>query len=71
MITVTRLNGRELAINADLIKHAESTPDTVITLTTGDVIIVKERLDELIRKVVEFKRSVARDGFAATEDRKG
>lgn len=42
MIDVTRLNGKEITINADLIETVEETPDTVITLTTGKKIIVKE-----------------------------
>ena len=57
MITVTRLSGETLAVNADLIKYAEAKPDTVITLTTGDVIIVRESLADVIEKVNKIRRS--------------
>ncbi len=45
MIKVTKLNGRELVVNADLIEFIESTPDTLISLTTGRKIMVLEELD--------------------------
>lgn len=57
MIKVTRLDGSTLVVNADLILFVESTPDTVIRLTTGERILVKESVDELIRRVLEFSRS--------------
>ena len=60
MITVTRLNNTHVVINAELIKFVESTPDTMITLTTGDRIMVKEPADEVIRKVVEYGRMLRR-----------
>jgi len=60
MIKVTRINDKELVINADLIEFVESTPDTMISLTTGKKIIVKETIDEVIARVAGFKRSSAR-----------
>jgi len=59
MIKVTKLNGRELVVNADLIEFIESTPDTLISLTTGRKIMVLEGLDEVIRMAVSY-RSKAR-----------
>jgi flagellar protein FlbD len=56
LIKVTRLNGTELVINSDLIELMEQTPDTVITLTTGHKLVVKESIDILIGKIIEFKR---------------
>ena len=56
MIRVTRINEAELVINADLIEFVEAIPDTMITLTTGKKIMVKESPDELIRRVAEFRR---------------
>jgi flagellar protein FlbD len=56
MIKVTRLNETELVINTDLIEFIESIPDTIISLTTGKKIMVKETIDEVIEKVKEFKR---------------
>jgi flagellar protein FlbD len=58
MIKVTRLNGRPFVINAELIQFIEETPDTVITMTTHEKVLVKESTDEVIRRVVEFGRSL-------------
>jgi len=56
VIKVTRLDGRELVINARLIKFVESTPDTLITLTTKDKILVKDSVEEIIDKVIRYHR---------------
>lgn len=58
MITVTRLNNTELLINAEKIQSVKSTPDTVITFTNKDTIIVREPLEELSRKIIEYQRSI-------------
>jgi flagellar protein FlbD len=60
VIKVTRLRAHEpeLVINAELIETVEATPDTVVTLTTGHKIIVQESVDEVIRLVVAYKRSI-------------
>jgi len=58
MIQLTRLNGSRLAINSDLIKFVEAAPDTVLTLVTGEKVIVRESTDEVIDRVREFRRSV-------------
>lgn len=56
MIEVTRLNGRSYTLNSDLIKCIEPTPDTVITLTTGEKLMVLEKVDEIVERVIEFRR---------------
>jgi len=58
MIKVVRLNGRELVVNAELIQFVESTPDTVITLSTREKILVKEPVDEVIDKVINYHRLI-------------
>lgn len=58
MIVVTRINGRELVINAELIEFVESTPDTIVTLTTGRKIIVQEPMEEVIARVIEYQRRI-------------
>jgi flagellar protein FlbD len=58
MIRLTRLNHAPLVLNADLIEHIEITPDTVITLTTGQKIVVLEAADEVVARTVEFRRSI-------------
>lgn len=60
MITLHKLNNAGFTLNADLIKFVESTPDTMITLTTGDRLIVKEAADDVIRRVVEYGRLLRR-----------
>jgi flagellar protein FlbD len=56
MIRVTRLNESELVINADLIEFVEAIPETIISLTTGKKIMIKETVDDIIDRVAEFKR---------------
>jgi len=60
MIAVTKLNNQPVVVNAELIKFVESTPDTMLTLTTGERILVKETSDEIIRKVVHYGRMLRR-----------
>ncbi len=59
MIYVTRLNRKPMVLNSDLIEQIEMTPDTVISLTTGEKIMVLESSDELVQKVVDFRRAIA------------
>jgi len=58
MIEVTKLNGNKLTINADLIERVEELPDTVITLTTGSKIIVKESRQEIRNLVILYKKEI-------------
>ena len=59
MIRLTRINRVPLVLNSDLIEHVEATPDTVIALTTGQKLVVMESAEEVIRKVIEFRRLIA------------
>lgn len=58
MIKVKRLNGKEFVVNSELIQYVEETPDTVITLTTGQKIVVADTVDEIIDKVIEYKAKI-------------
>ena len=58
MIYVTRLNHTPVVLNSDLIEQIETTPDTVISLTTGQKIMVLESTDEIVERVVGFRRSI-------------
>lgn len=58
MIQVTRLNHTPVVINSDLIEHIESTPDTVISLTTGQKFMVLESTEEVIERVRQFRQSI-------------
>ena len=56
MIAITKLNDQEMIINCDLIELIESTPDTTITMTTGRKVIVKEDVENVLEKIVTYKR---------------
>ncbi|MBZ4666233.1 flagellar FlbD family protein [Mahella sp.] len=77
MIKLTRLNGKEFVVNDDLIEMMEATPDTVITMTNGSKIVVSESVDEVIKRIIAFRRmagyhSVADFSINENEiDRKG
>jgi flagellar protein FlbD len=58
MIRLTRLNQTELIINSDLIEHIEIGANTVIKLTDGNSFIVKENPEEIVDKVVQFKKNI-------------
>jgi flagellar protein FlbD len=58
MIRLTRLNRAPLVLNSDLIEHIDVTPDTVITLTTGQILRVRETAEEVIRRIIDFRRLI-------------
>ena len=64
MIRLTRLNRVPLVLNSDLIEHIDVTPDTVITLTTGQILRVRETADEVVKRIVTFRRQIFCPGGA-------
>jgi flagellar protein FlbD len=58
MIQLTRLNNQALTVNSDLIKFVEQSPDTLITLVTGEKIVVRETPAEILDRLIQFRRSV-------------
>ena len=58
MIDLQLINGTHITMNADLIEFMEATPDTVISLSSGKKMIVKEPISEIIDKIVEFRRRI-------------
>lgn len=58
MISVTRLNDKPFVLNAELIRTVEANPDTVITLINGDHFVVKESMQEVVNKAIEYGRSL-------------
>jgi flagellar protein FlbD len=58
MITLTRLNDRPVVVNAELIKLIEATPDTLITLTSGEHMLVRESVEEVVDKAIEYARRI-------------
>jgi len=63
MIHLTRINHMPLVLNADLIEHMESTPDTVISLTNGQKFVVLEPIEDVIGRIVQFRRTIYRCNF--------
>ncbi len=59
MIAVTRLNGEEFMVNAELIELVESTPDTIVSLTTGKKYMVRETVDEIIDRIIQYRRQIS------------
>ena len=55
MILLTRLDGRELVVNSDLILTVEATPDTMVTLTTGDRLLVRQAVQDVVDRAVAFR----------------
>jgi flagellar protein FlbD len=58
LIELTKLNGRTFVLNAELIETIESTPDTIITLTAGKKIVVQETREEVVNKVIDYRRKI-------------
>ena len=68
MIRLTRLNRAPMVLNSDLIEHIDVTPDTVITLTTGQILRVRETADEVVDRIVDFRRRVFHDDVPPVGD---
>ena len=68
MILLTQLNGDEVYVNPNLIETVESKPDTVLSLTTGKKIMVRESREEVVRKFTELAVSVSRAIAPAREE---
>lgn len=58
MITLHKLNGMEVVVNADLIETLEPGPETVVNLATGNRLVVRENADEIAAKVLEYKKAL-------------
>jgi flagellar protein FlbD len=60
VISLTRLNGNPFVVNAERIRYVESTPDTMVCCDNGEKLIVKEPLQEVVRKAIDYARTVRR-----------
>jgi len=58
MIKLTRFNGNIFVLNDDLIEYMEETPDTIITLSNDKKLVVEEGIDEVIEKIIKYKRKI-------------
>jgi flagellar protein FlbD len=59
MIVLTKINNAPIAVNSDLIEYIEETPDTIITMTNSDKVVVQEGMTEVIEKVVRYRRLIS------------
>jgi flagellar protein FlbD len=59
MIRVTRINNHSILLNSDLIEQIETVPDTTIALTTGQRLFVRESADEILSRIIEFRRRIS------------
>jgi flagellar protein FlbD len=58
MIVLTRLNGQQFVVNADKIRYVESTPDTIVCCESGEKLMVKESLSEVMRRAIDYARVI-------------
>jgi flagellar protein FlbD len=58
MIELTRTNSRKIILNAELIEFIEATPDIVITMTNGTKVLVNDSVDDIIKKILDYKRKI-------------
>ena len=58
MIVLTKINNAPIVVNSDLIQYIEETPDTIITMTNSDKVVVQEGMVEIIQKVVHYRRLI-------------
>lgn len=58
MIALRRLNNQPIMVNADLIESLESTPDTVVTLTSGNKLIVRDTMEDIQAKIIDYNRKI-------------
>ncbi len=63
MVHLTRLDGTHFVLNADLVERIESTPDTVVFLTTGHHFVVREGVDAIVDEIIRFRRRIAQPGY--------
>ena len=57
MIVLTRLDGERFILNAELIRYVEQRPDTYVTLTSGERLVVGETMDEVMQRAIEYQRT--------------
>ncbi len=67
MIELTRLNGSVLAVNCDLIRYVESTPDTTLTLVTGEKLMVLESCEEVVRRAMQYRAALLRMAWPSAD----
>lgn len=59
MVKLSRINGAEVTVNAELIETIEATPDTIVSLSSGKKLMVVDSVDQVIEKVMAYRRALA------------
>jgi flagellar protein FlbD len=67
MVVLTKINDDPIAVNCDLIEYVEETPDTIITMTNGDKVVVRESMTEIIQRIVRYRRLLTESVQAESE----
>ena len=67
MVEMTRLNGHAFLVNADLIKHVEATPDTTMTLVTGEKLVVLESCEQVLMRTLAWRASLLRAAWPSAD----
>ncbi len=70
MIKLTKINDEKFYLNSDLIEFLESTPDTIISLTTGKKVIVRETVNEVVEKIISFRSKILKNWEFLSSDKK-
>lgn len=68
MIKLTRLNGYEIVVNAELIEYVEAKPNTTLYMATGSKILVREGEEEVIEKIIEYRKRISAEGKSPVEN---
>jgi flagellar protein FlbD len=68
MIPLVRLDGSEVVVNAELIATVEKTPDTMLTLTTGHHLLVKDAVEDVVSRVIEYRRKILAGPVVPTKE---
>jgi flagellar protein FlbD len=68
MIPLVRLDGSEVVVNAELIATVEKTPDTMLTLTTGHHLLVKDSVEDVVSRVIEYRRKILAGPVVPTKE---
>ena len=68
MIKLSRINGAEVTVNAELIETVDAAPDTIISLTTGKKLMVVESVDQVMEKVLAYRRALATPSLGLKAD---
>jgi flagellar protein FlbD len=71
MIEVNKINGKRVLVNPDLIRYIESTPDTVLTFTDGERVMVQDKPDELVKKIIRYRQECGQPSIKESSDVRG